>query len=92
MNYALIEDGIVTNIIWLYPANASDFPNAVPMGDVPVSIGDTYVDGVFYRDGERVLTYSESLAQIIEEQEATIAELDAALLDAAYENIVGGLE
>lgn len=92
MNYALIENGIVTNIIWLYPANASDFPNAVPMGDVPVSIGDTYADGVFYRDGERVLTYSESMSKIIEEQEATIAELDAALLDAAYENIVGGLE
>lgn len=92
MNYALIENGIVTNIIWLYPANAFDFPNAVPMGDVPVNIGDTYADGVFYRDGERVLTYSESLSQIIDEQTATIAELDAALLDAAYENIVGGLE
>lgn len=56
MNYALIENGIVTNIIWLYPGNASDFPNAVPLGDVPAGIGDTYEDGVFYRDGERVLT------------------------------------
>lgn len=92
MNYALIENGIVTNVIWLYPFNASDFPNAVPMGDVPAGIGDTYEDGNFYRDGDRVLTYSESMSQIIDEQEATIAELDAALLDAAYENIVGGLE
>lgn len=61
MNYALIENGIVTNIIWLYPGNASDFPNAVPLGDVPAGIGDTYADGAFYRDGERLLTDEERL-------------------------------
>ena len=59
MNYALIENGIVTNVIWLYPANVADFPNAVPLGDVPAGIGDTYEDGVFYRDGEKVLTAAE---------------------------------
>lgn len=56
VNYALIENGVVTNIIWLYPGNASDFPHAVPCGEYPVAIGDTYTDGVFYRDGERLLT------------------------------------
>ena len=56
MNYALIENSIVTNLIWLYPGNTGDFPNAVPCGDYPVAIGDTYTDGVFYRDGERLLT------------------------------------
>lgn len=61
MDYALIENGIVTNIIWLYPQNASDFPNAVPMNDIPAVIGDTYRDGVFYRDGERVLTLQEQM-------------------------------
>ena len=30
MNYALIENGVVTNLIWLYPANAADFPWAAP--------------------------------------------------------------
>ena len=59
MNYALIENGVVTNVIWLYPGNVKDFPNAVPLGDVPAGIGDTYSDGVFYRDGERVLTVAE---------------------------------
>lgn len=73
MNYALIQNGIVTNIIWLYPGNASDFPNAVPTNDIPVAIGDTYTDGVFYRNGERVLT----------ELEQAIAEADAA--EAAYQ-------
>ena len=70
MNYALIEDGLVVNVIWLYPGNASDFPNAVPMGDVPAGIGDTYMDGVFYRGGERVLTVAEAqreAAEIVEE-------------------------
>lgn len=61
MNYALIENGIVTNIIWLYPNNASDFPTAVPCGDYPVGIGDTYTDGVFYHDGEKLLTPNEQL-------------------------------
>lgn len=59
MNYALVENGVVTNIIWLYPGNAGDFPTAVPMGDVPAAIGDTYADGVFTRDGQPV----ETLAQ-----------------------------
>ena len=26
MNYALIEDGVVVNIIWLYEGNANEFP------------------------------------------------------------------
>ena len=56
MNYALIENGIVTNIIWLYETNADEFPNAVKLGDRPVGIGDTYTDGKFYRDGNEVLT------------------------------------
>lgn len=38
MNYALIENNLATNIIWLYPSNASDFSNAVPMGDIPPAI------------------------------------------------------
>lgn len=56
MNYAIVENGTVTNIIWLYPGNAEDFPSAVPCGDLPVAIGDTYDGEHFYRGGERVLT------------------------------------
>lgn len=76
MNYALIENGIVTNIIWLYPGNADEFPNAVPMNDVPAGIGDSYEDGVFYRDGERVLTEAE---QAMAEAEAENEDMKAAL-------------
>ena len=59
MDYALVENGIVTNIIWLYEGNAGDFPHAVKMDGYPVSIGDQYVDGKFYRNGECLQTYDE---------------------------------
>lgn len=63
MNYALVgEDGAVENIIWLNDANAGDFQSAVCVADRPVAIGDHYTDGVFTRDGEPVLTFSELLA------------------------------
>lgn len=72
MNYALIENGIVANVIWLYPDNAEEFPGAVPMGDIPAGIGDTYQDGVFYRDGARVLTLLEQAQQDAEDMQAAL--------------------
>ena len=88
MNYALIENGIVTNVIRLSPGNAADFPGAVPLLDRPVAMGDAYDGTDFTRNGETVLTKNERLAQANEE----IAALDEALLNAEYENIIGGLE
>lgn len=61
-NYAIVENGLVTNIIWLCPSNAGDFPNAVSVSDRPVAIGDLYVDGVFTRDGAAVPTFEELAA------------------------------
>lgn len=49
MNYALIENGVVINLIWLYEGNAHEFPNAVALGDRPVAIGDSYQNGVFIK-------------------------------------------
>lgn len=72
MRYAIIEDGIVTNIIVLYPGNASDFPAAVPCGDVPVAIGDTYDGEHFYRGGERVLTALEQARKDAEDMQAAL--------------------
>ena len=56
MRYAVIEDGVVTNFIVFYPSNAKDFAGAVPCGDVPVGIGDTWDGQDFYRDGEKVVS------------------------------------
>lgn len=75
MNYALIENGIVTNIIYLHPMNAGEFPNAVAMGDIPAGIGDTYADGMFYRNGEKVLTASERMQAEMADMQAALNEL-----------------
>lgn len=79
MRYAIIQDGIVVNIIWLDPGNAGDFPAVVPIGDTCAGIGDAYADGAFWRSGERLLTPMETA-------EETIAELDAAVLELEYQN------
>ena len=63
MRYAIIENGVVGNVIVLRPANAGEFPSAVALGDRPVGIGDTYSDGRFRRDGEEVLTAQEEIEQ-----------------------------
>lgn len=77
MRYALIWDGIILNVIWLDPANAMDFPSAVPIGDVDAGIGDTYADGAFWRNGLRLLTPLEAAEATIEAlttQACTLAE------------------
>lgn len=66
MNYAIVENGVVVNVVYLHDMNRNEFPDAVPLGDVPAGIGDTYADGVFYRDGERVLTAAEEAGQMRE--------------------------
>lgn len=72
MRYAIITDGVVTNVIILYPGNASDFPAAVPCGDVPVAIGDTYDGEHFYREGARVLSPVEQARKDAEDMEAAL--------------------
>ena len=61
MNYALVENGTVVNIIWLNERNAGEWPGAVRLGERMVEMGDTYEDGRwFYRDGTEVLTAAEA--------------------------------
>lgn len=63
MNFAIVEDNIVTNIIWVYPNTT--FYNAVPCNDYPVAIGDTYSNGKFYRDGKVIQTESEDMQEAL---------------------------
>lgn len=72
MRYAIITDGVVTNVIILYPGNARDFPSAVPCGDVPVAIGDTYDGEHFFRDGVQVLTPLEQARKDAEDMQAAL--------------------
>ena len=61
-NYAIIESGVVTNVIWLCASNASDFPNAVSVQGRLVAVGDTFESDVFYRADEPVPTEEERIA------------------------------
>lgn len=72
MRYAIITDGVVTNVIILYPGNAGDFQTAVPCGDVPVAIGDTLDGQDFYREGARVLSPVEQARKDAEDMEAAL--------------------
>ncbi len=63
MNYAtniavLNEDGFVENIIWgmIYQMDEFNemYTRAVVIGDYDITIGDQYVDGDWYRAGEKI--------------------------------------
>lgn len=67
MNYALVENGTVVNIIWLNERNAGEWPNVVRLGERMVEVGDTYDGEKFWRGGTEVLTALE-IAQAEREQ------------------------
>ena len=73
---ARIHDGVVVNIEWC----RDDMPvtnTLVETDDRPVMIGDTYADGTFYRDGEKVLSLLDMLRVQNAEYAAIIDELYA---------------
>ena len=72
MRYAVIEDGAVANVIILYPGGAKSFPGAVPCGDVPVAIGDTWDGQDFYREGALVLSPVEQARKDAEDMQAAL--------------------
>lgn len=63
MTYAKIANGAVANLIEIRQANAHEFPDCVPTHGFLVELGDTYTDGLFYRNGERVQTAAELAAE-----------------------------
>ncbi len=68
--YALVENGVVTNVMVLYPPSAAEFEGAVPCGDLPVAVGDTYDGEHFYRGGEKLdspLAVAQQEAQTLKE-------------------------
>jgi len=70
--YALVENGVVTNVMVLYPPNAAEFEGAVPCGDLPVAIGDTYDGEHFYRGGVQVLSALEQAQQEAADMQAAL--------------------
>ena len=67
MNYAVIKNSKVFAIIGIYPSNWIKFEMVVPV-PLNVMVGDDYIMGRFYRNGELVLTPEEILEQEYEER------------------------
>ena len=86
MNYALIKDGTVINIIYLHPMNAGDFPDAVATEGLPINIGDTYDGEHFLRDG-KVVSIGTSFTddEIAAIKDMAIAEVEEAVLNGTDE-------
>lgn len=83
MRLAVIEHGIVTNVVeGDFQSTRHIFPlesQVVNVDLFPVAIGDSYQDGKFYRNGEvvsRTLTADERIAQLEVEKEALLKRVD----------------
>ena len=86
-NMARIENGIVVNVEWC----SDETPETdvlKNMGSYMAAIGDTYSDGFFYRNGERVLTNVEFTSRYYE---SIIAEQDLMILDLQYTSLTEDL-
>lgn len=69
MNYAVIDNGTVTNIIVAEASGAKSLEKYMTLvqTDKPVGVGDTYDGSKFYRDGVEVLTPFEATARELDE-------------------------
>lgn len=63
MTYAHIKGGIVVNVLVIREEQAPEFPDCVPVNDIPAGIGDTYENGKFFRDGVEVKSTAQELAE-----------------------------
>ena len=78
-NMALLENGLVTNILWCSDTEP-ETDTMINCGELPVGIGDSYRDGSFYRDGEKILTAYE----LLEKQNAELVYAMGAMVDDIY--------
>lgn len=79
MRHALVEDGIIVNVIEIDPRTAGDWKNAVTIPEnIHAGIGDTYRDGRFYRENpetheeEEILPY-DPLSEMQKEMDGKIS-------------------
>lgn len=86
-NMALIDNGLVTNILWCSDREP-ETDTLINCGELPVGIGDSYRDGAFYRDGEKILTAYE----LLEKQNAELVDAMAAMVEDIYTSDVAEIE
>ena len=75
---AVVDDGVVSNIIWCSDSEP-ETDTIINPADRPVAIGDAYSDGKFYRGGVEILTLLEEAQKQIAEYETALSEIEAAL-------------
>ena len=75
---ALVDNGVVVNVLWCSDRE-SETETLIDTADRPVAIGDSYESGKFYRNGEEVLTPLQAAMKKIDEYEAALSEIEAAL-------------
>lgn len=59
---ARIENNIVINMEW-YSDTMAETDTLKNINDYQIEIGDTYLDGCFYRNNEKIKNTSEQLAE-----------------------------
>lgn len=75
---AIVTDGVVTSMIWCSDY-AKETDNRKDVGDRPVGIGDTYLDGKWYDTfGVEIFTPLEQAQQELAAMQSQIADMDAA--------------
>lgn len=70
-NMARIENGSVVNVEWCSDRTIETEFLKDP-ADRSIAIGDTYVDGKFYRDGTEILTPLEEAQKLIAEYKTAL--------------------
>lgn len=80
-NMALLESGVVTNLLWCSDGEP-ETQVLIDCGELGVAIGDSYRSGKFYRDGQEVLSETEALR----DQNAQLLEAMAAMVEEVYES------
>lgn len=75
---ALVENGVVVNVLWCSDRE-SETETLIDTEDRPVAIGYSYESGKFYHNGEEVLTPLQAALNKIDEYEAALSEIEAAL-------------
>lgn len=86
-NMALLKNGLVANILWCSDREP-ETDTMINCGELPVGIGDSYRDGAFYRDGEKILTAYE----LLEKQNAELVDAMAAMVEDVYAQDVAEIE
>lgn len=88
---AVIENGIVTNTVWCSDDTA-ETEELKETYEKKISIGDTYTDGLYYRNGSEVLSIIEEFQNSVDRLKN---ELNAAYtvdeLNALYEEGVNSI-